>query len=66
MKLPFLVLTCTIILHVRSWYQWIGNLLEIMIMQVRNFTSLLALRYLGFSNVLHIWSDWAIPTYRVY
>ena len=42
------------------------NLLEIMIMYVRNFTSLLALRYLGFSNVLHIWSAQAIPTYRVY
>ena len=36
--------------------------------QVRIFTRLLALRYLGFSNVLglHIWSVWAIPTYRVY
>ena len=31
-----------------------------------NFTRLLALRYLGFCNVLHIWSVRAIPTYRVY
>ena len=39
-----------------------------MIRYVRNFTSLLALRYmyLGFSNVLHIWCVQAIPTYRVY
>ena len=36
--------------------------------KVRNFTSSLhfALRYLGFSNVLHIWSVRAIPTYREY
>ena len=35
-------------------------------MQVRIFTRLLALRYSGFCNVLHTWSVWAIPTYRVY
>ena len=35
-------------------------------MQVRNFLSLLALRYLGFSNVLDILSVRAIPTYRYY
>ena len=35
-------------------------------MQVRNFLSLLALRYLGFSNVLDILSVRAIPTYRFY
>ena len=35
-------------------------------MQVRNFISLLAQRYLGFSNVLHIWSVQAIPSYGVY
>ena len=53
--------------HTCSWYQcWIGNLLEIMIMLVGNFTSLLALGYLGFSNVLYIWSVRAIPTCRVY
>ena len=35
-------------------------------MQVRIFTRLLVLRYLGFCNVLRIWSVRAIPTYRVY
>ena len=32
----------------------------------QNFISLLAQRYLGFSNVLYIWKVWAIPTYSVY
>ena len=35
-------------------------------MQVRIFTWLPALKYLGFCNVLHIWSVRAIPTYGVY
>ena len=35
-------------------------------MQVRVFIRLLALRYLGVCNVLHIRSVRTIPTYRVY
>ena len=61
-----LILTCTITLHACFWYQYMGNSLEIMSMQVRIFTRLLALRYIGFCNVLCIWSVRAIPTYRVY
>ena len=44
----------------------IGNLLEITNMQGRSFTRLLALRYFGFCNLLHTWSIWVTPTYRVY
>ena len=43
-----LILTCTITLHACFWYQYMGNSLEIMSMQVRIFTRILALRYIGF------------------
>ena len=45
----------------------IDNLLEILILILTNFIKLPVLRYLGFCNVLYIWSIRAIPTYnRVY
>ena len=49
--------------HVRSWLE---NLLEIMIVKVRNLQSLPALRDLVFCNLLHICNVRAIPTNRVY
>ena len=42
------------------------NLLEILILTLRNFINFPILRYLGICNVLCIWSVRAIPTYRVY
>ena len=45
---------------------YIDNLLEILILTLRNFINLPVLRYLGICNVLCIWGVRAIPTYRVY
>ena len=56
----------TITLHACFWHQQIGNSLEIMNMQVRIFIRLLAMKYLGFCNVLHMCSIRIIPTFRVY
>ena len=54
-----LVLACSIVLMN-------DNLVEILILTLRNFIKLRVLRYLGICNVLCICSVWAIPTYRVY
>ena len=45
-------------------YDWAARVLHSStFIQVRNFTRLFALTYLGFCNVFHTYSVWAIPTY---
>ena len=44
----------------------LDNLLEILILTLRNFTKVPVFRYLGVCNVLRIWSVPAIPDYRLY